>query len=79
MVVVFYDTKIYQQISNSTINNHFVNKVSTTFFEKSKPKFLISMNINKLQIKNRLKQESAVKVGGVAEVRVLNHGESINI
>jgi len=50
-------------MSYSTINNHIVNKVSTTFFQKLKPLFNIQMNINKLQIKNMLKWKSAVKVG----------------
>jgi hypothetical protein len=28
-----FDVKIYTKSPNTTINNHFVNKVSTTFFE----------------------------------------------
>jgi len=42
---MFYDTKLYQQTAKITINNHFVNKVSTTFFENDESQFFISLNI----------------------------------
>jgi len=49
MAIVVYDTKIYQQTAKSTINNHFVNKVSTTFFEKYKSLFLKPLNISDIK------------------------------
>ena len=50
MVDMFYDTKIYQQTAKITINNHFVNKVSTTYFQNEKISFLKIENVSMLSI-----------------------------
>jgi len=46
MVDLFYDANIYQQVAKITINNHFVNKMYTTFFENEKISFSNMMNIS---------------------------------
>jgi len=63
MVDMFYDTKIYQQTAKITINNHFVNKVSTTFFENEENTFFTTLFIKQLQSAPCEKEKTSVKLG----------------